>query len=161
MGLVGAGETLSRLYLGHTTADQVRLSANAQVESEQPQVLLPEADWHPKLRRALQDFARGLPVNFADVKIDLGSTTPFRAKVLQLTRKIAFGQTASYGELAARAGNPKAARAIGAVMATNRIPIIIPCHRVVASGGAIGGFTARDGINLKRRLLEMEGASVR
>jgi methylated-DNA-[protein]-cysteine S-methyltransferase len=79
--------------------------------------------------------------------------------VLQLARKIGYGRTVAYGELAARAGNSRAARAIGAVMASNPLPIIVPCHRVVASGGAIGGFSAPHGIELKKRLLEMEATA--
>ncbi len=118
-----------------------------------------ESDWNPKLRRKLQDFARGIPTDFSDVKLELGRTTPFRKRVIEATRKIRYGRTLAYGELAAKAGSPAAARAIGTVMATNRFPIIVPCHRVIASGGAIGGFSAPHGIELKRRLLDMEAAA--
>jgi methylated-DNA-[protein]-cysteine S-methyltransferase len=165
-GLVGAGETVTRLFLGHTSAEQVRSNALSQLQRDAagtspPELPLPEEDWHPKLRRAIQDFARGVPTDFADVKIDLGQATPFRQRVLRLARGIGYGRTVTYGELAARAGNRSAARAIGAVMASNPIPIIIPCHRVVASGGSLGGFSAPQGVDLKRRLLEMEAASAR
>jgi methylated-DNA-[protein]-cysteine S-methyltransferase len=160
-GLVGEGETVTRLFLGHTSAEQVRSNALSQFQVDHAGLPLPERDWSPKLRRAIEDFARGIPTSFAEVKVDLGPTTPFRQRVLRLTQQITYGETATYGELAARAGNRSAARAVGAVMASNRIPIIIPCHRVVASGGSLGGFSAPQGVDLKRRLLEMEAASVR
>jgi methylated-DNA-[protein]-cysteine S-methyltransferase len=160
-GLVGEGETVTRLFLGHTSVEQVRSNAVSQFQRDNPRLPLPEGDWHPKLRRAIQDFARGIPTDFADVKVDVEPATPFRKRVLRLAREIKYGETATYGELAARAGNRSAARAIGAVMASNRIPIIIPCHRVVASGGSLGGFSAPQGVDLKRRLLEMEAAAAR
>ena len=71
-------------------------------------------------------------------------------------RKIPYGKTLSYGQLAAKAGRPGAARAVGNHMAGNRTPIIVPCHRVLPSGGGLGGFSAAGGVALKRRLLEME-----
>jgi methylated-DNA-[protein]-cysteine S-methyltransferase len=70
------------------------------------------------------------------------------------------GRVRTYGELAAAAGSAGAARAVGSVMAKNRHPIIVPCHRVVGSAGSLGGFSARDGINMKRRMLELEGAPI-
>jgi len=66
----------------------------------------------------------------------------------------------TYGQLATRAGSPRSARAVGNVMASNRVPLIIPCHRVVAAGGALGGFSAPHGTRLKRRLLKLEGATI-
>jgi methylated-DNA-[protein]-cysteine S-methyltransferase len=160
-GLVGQGDTVQRLFLGHTSAEQVRSNAVSQFQRDNPGAPLPEEDWHPKLRRAIEDFARGIPTDFADVTVNLEPATPFRKRVLRVARAIKYGETATYGEVAARAGNRNAARAIGAVMASNRIPIIIPCHRVVASGGSLGGFSAPQGVDLKRRLLEMEAAATR
>ncbi len=72
-------------------------------------------------------------------------------------RQVGYGETVSYGELAERSGSPRAARAVGTVMATNRIPLILPCHRVLGSAGRIGGFSAPQGIDLKRRMLDLEG----
>lgn len=79
----------------------------------------------------------------------------FKHEVLQAVSKIPYGQVCTYGELAARLGNPKAVRAVGQALHANPIPIFIPCHRVVASGGRLGGFAA--GEKVKRRLLEWEG----
>jgi methylated-DNA-[protein]-cysteine S-methyltransferase len=155
-GLAGQGELVTRVFIGHASAEQVRSAAPRALAAG---VALPESDWNPQLRRKFQDFARGIPTDFSDVKLDLERGTPFRKRVLQATRKIGYGRTLAYGEVAAKAGKPGAARAVGAVMASNEIPIIIPCHRVIASSGSIGGFSAPHGIELKRRLLEMEAAA--
>ena len=68
------------------------------------------------------------------------------------------GETVSYAELAGRAGSPNAARAVGGVMAGNRVPLLVPCHRVVGAGGRLGGFSAPTGVELKKRLLALEAA---
>ncbi len=158
-GLLGRGDAVKRIFLGHLSAEQVRRAAADVLSTRGVEDPPTASDWNPKLRRAIQDFARGIPTNFAGVEIDLAEATPFRKRVLEQTRKIAYGQKLTYGELAARAGKPGAARAVGAVMASNPLPIVIPCHRVVASGGSLGGFSAPQGIELKRRLLEMEATS--
>jgi methylated-DNA-[protein]-cysteine S-methyltransferase len=99
-------------------------------------------------------------VDFDGCCIVFPRRTAFQTKVLDETRKIAFGETATYGELADRVGSPRAARAVGTVMASNRVPIIIPCHRVIASGGKLGGFSAPQGVDLKSRMLAFEAESV-
>lgn len=81
--------------------------------------------------------------------------SPFRRAVLQVAAEIPFGATWTYGEVAARAGSPGGARAVGGAMGANPLPVVIPCHRVVAAGGRIGGFTG--GVSLKRALLRHEG----
>lgn len=87
------------------------------------------------------------------VTIDLSGVPPFHRKVLAAARRIPYGRTVTYGELARRAGSPRAARAAGQAMAHNPVPLIVPCHRVVASGG-LGGFGG--GLALKRLLLALE-----
>jgi methylated-DNA-[protein]-cysteine S-methyltransferase len=96
--------------------------------------------------------------SFLDVRLDLADYSPFQSAVVQHCRRIPIGQTITYGELARRAGSPGAARAVGQVMACNRFPLIVPCHRVVGANGSLGGFSARNGLNMKRRLLRIEGA---
>ena len=86
--------------------------------------------------------------------LDLAGLPPFHEKVLAAARRISYGRTATYGELAARAGSPRAARAVGQAMAHNPVPLIIPCHRVLAAGGRLGGYGG--GLDLKRRLLGLE-----
>jgi len=92
--------------------------------------------------------------------VDLEGLTAFTRRVLTCLRQIPPGQVISYGALAARAGSPKAARAVGAVMARNPVPIILPCHRVIAADGSLGGFSGgrrEDALDLKSRLLRYEG----
>jgi methylated-DNA-[protein]-cysteine S-methyltransferase len=105
----------------------------------------------------LQAFAAGADDEFLDVPLDLAEHTAFQRRVIHYCRRIGPGKVLTYGELAAKAGSPGAARAVGHVMATNRWPLIVPCHRVVGAGGGLGGYSAPDGLAIKRRLLEREG----
>jgi methylated-DNA-[protein]-cysteine S-methyltransferase len=107
------------------------------------------------LPERLRCYARGESVAFPDA-LDLSAATPFQRAVWLATREIPYGQTRSYGWLAVRAGRPRAARAVGQAMAANPWPIIVPCHRVVASNGRLGGYGG--GLDVKERLLRMEGA---
>ena len=93
--------------------------------------------------------------------LDLGDIDGFRRTVLEtLVREVGWGETVSYGELAEMAGRPRAARAVGTAMRSNPLPFVIPCHRVVAAGGRIGGYGGgRNAVALKRRLLEREGVT--
>jgi methylated-DNA-[protein]-cysteine S-methyltransferase len=93
--------------------------------------------------------------SFDDVEIDLDGHTPFQAALIEALRSVPYGETVSYGELAALAGSPNAARAAGTFCAGNRFPLVIPCHRVVAADG-IGGYGSL-GVDYKRRLLALEG----
>ncbi len=104
------------------------------------------------LERALTAYFSGRPVNFA-IPLSLGALTPFQIQVLEQCRLIPHGEVRTYGWLAARVGRPGAARAVGQVMARNPLPLLIPCHRVVATGG-LGGFGG--GPALKARLLNLE-----
>jgi methylated-DNA-[protein]-cysteine S-methyltransferase len=113
-------------------------------------------NWTANLIDRLTRFAEGEPVDFAAFNLALGHLTPFASKVVAACRRIPWGQTRSYGELAAECGSAGAARAVGSVMAKNRFPLIVPCHRVLAAGGEIGGYSAPEGLTMKRRLLQME-----
>ena len=94
-----------------------------------------------------------------DLPLDISSLTAFRQRALRETLKIPYGQTATYGEIARRIGSPRAARAVGRAMAANPIPLVIPCHRVLAADGALTGYSGgRDGLAIKSRLLELEAA---
>ena len=104
----------------------------------------------------LQQFAAGELVDLSKIPISLSHLTPFQRQVVKACRAIKRGDSRSYGEVAAAAGSPGAARAVGQVMRTNRTPLIVPCHRVVAAGGKLGGFSAPQGLAMKRRLLELE-----
>lgn len=101
----------------------------------------------------LQRYFEGEAVLFPD-KLDLSNTTVFERAVWAAARTIPYGETRSYAWLAERIGKPHAFRAVGQAMSRNRFPVIVPCHRVTASDGSLGGF--RGGLDLKRRFLELE-----
>lgn len=106
-------------------------------------------------RRELDEYFHGRRTEF-DLPIDLSLVRgAFGRRVLQETNRIPFGGAASYGEIAARAGSPRAVRAAGNALGANPIPIVIPCHRVLRTGGALGGYTG--GLDKKRYLLALEG----
>jgi methylated-DNA-[protein]-cysteine S-methyltransferase len=107
--------------------------------------------------REIQEYLAGRRREFT-VQVDLTGLPPFHQKVLRALCRVPCGSTVTYGELAAQVGSPRAARAVGQVMARNPVPVVVPCHRVVASGGGLGGFGG--GPDLKRRLLALEGAAV-
>jgi methylated-DNA-[protein]-cysteine S-methyltransferase len=95
--------------------------------------------------------------DFGDLELDLEGSTPFQRALAEALRSISYGETVTYGELAALAGSPNAPRAAGTFCAGNRFSLVIPCHRVVAAEG-IGGFGSL-GVDYKRRLLELEGVT--
>lgn len=111
--------------------------------------------WLPKLVAALHDFAAGEEIDFTRFPIQLAPKTPFQQRVIDACRAIPRGETRTYGQLAAKARAPGAARAVGQVMARNCLPLLIPCHRVVGSNG-LHGFSAPGGLATKQRLLELE-----
>ncbi|HEY5315959.1 MAG TPA: methylated-DNA--[protein]-cysteine S-methyltransferase [Pirellulales bacterium] len=118
--------------------------------------MLGEVQTTGPLVRRLQAFARGRYDDFRDVPLDLGRQTAFQQRVVAACRSILPGQTRSYGELAAAAGAPRAARAVGSVMAANRLALLVPCHRVLRAGGQLGGYSLGSGLPLKRQLLDLE-----
>lgn len=105
----------------------------------------------------LECYFNHTPINFAHLPVDLHGRTGFQQQTLRLAMQIPYGQIVSYGCLAKLAGYPGAARAVGGAMAANPIPIIIPCHRVVATSGALTGYSGPGGIAMKKILLTLEG----
>jgi methylated-DNA-[protein]-cysteine S-methyltransferase len=108
--------------------------------------------------QAILRYFGGEIIDFSDYEVDLSELTQFQREVLEEVRKIPYGETVTYRELACRVGRERAARAVGSAVAKNPYPIIIPCHRVVSSSG-IGGFcgeTCGEKVGLKRQMLEME-----
>jgi len=91
------------------------------------------------------------------VKLDMQGVSPFHRRVYEEARTIPPGKTLSYGDIAARLGARNAARAVGQALGRNPFAIVVPCHRVLAAGGKIGGFSAQGGIDTKRRMLALEG----
>lgn len=110
----------------------------------------------PVLMEEIERYFRGEKVSFS-IPVDWTGYTPFQRRVLEITRAIPYGEVSSYGRIAALAGSPKSARAVGGVMRANRTPLIVPCHRVIASSGSLGGFTG--GLAMKKYLLSLENAA--
>jgi methylated-DNA-[protein]-cysteine S-methyltransferase len=111
-----------------------------------------------EVRRELDEYFEGRRRGF-DVAIDLSLVrTPFSKRLLQATARIPFGETRTYRDMATAAGNPLAVRAAGNALGHNPIPIVVPCHRVLRSGGAIGGYTG--GLDRKVKLLATEGIEI-
>ena len=106
-------------------------------------------------RRELDEYFQGGRKSF-DLTVDLRALPPFTVSVLEELARIPYGETTTYGELARRVGHPRAARAVGTVMHHNRIPIVLPCHRVVGATGDLTGYAG--GLDIKQALLELEGA---
>ena len=108
-----------------------------------------------KAGKLLQDYFAGKAVSFAKIPVDWSGTTAFEKKILRRLAKLPPGKIETYSGLAKLAGSPGAARGVGGVMRKNRLPIMIPCHRVLHTGGGLGGYSG--GLAWKKRLLKLEG----
>ncbi len=104
----------------------------------------------------IKEYFRGKKVDFSDCPLNLEAYTNFQKKILQTVKKIPYGETRSYKEVAEAAGYPRAYRAVGNIMRNNPLPLIIPCHRVIKSDGSLGGFSARGGLTLKKKMIDWE-----
>ena len=136
---------LKRLTLPQTTATEAR------------KLLGTEATGNPDLIKdtasRLTKYLSGKKIPFPEI-LDLSEATPFQRRVWEITRQIPYGETQSYKWVASRLGKENAARAVGQALGRNPIPIIIPCHRVLASNGSLGGYSG--GLEMKRFLLKLE-----
>lgn len=139
--------------------------ANARMTRARLRQRFPEAGEAPPnalARRAIEGIAlalRGGRAGLADLPLDMSLVPPFHRRVYEAARQIEPGTVTTYGALAALAGAPGAARAVGQALARNPFAFIVPCHRVVAANGKMGGFSANGGTATKRRLLAIEGRS--
>jgi methylated-DNA-[protein]-cysteine S-methyltransferase len=120
-----------------------------------------EAPPPPPVQRAIEGMVAlldGEAVDLAAVALDMAGVPPFDRRVYEVARTILPGATLAYGDIAARLGAPGEARAVGQALGRNPFPLVVPCHRVLAAGGRIGGFSANGGIATKLRLLSIERA---
>lgn len=123
-----------------------------------------EAAAPPDVERAIADIGallRGEPTDLRGLALDMAGVPAFRRRVYDAARTIPPGTTLSYGDLAERLGAPGAARAVGQALGRNPFAIVVPCHRVLAAGGKLGGFSANGGVTTKLRLLSIESGSSR
>ncbi len=165
MAIAWREDALEGIVFGHASRRNAGIALARSLRMLQPhgrlagEGLLSDAPhWVKEFVDDLQRFAEGESVDFSDVPLALDHLTPFAYRVVAACRRIRWGQTRTYGDLANECGAPGAARAVGTVMAKNRFPLVVPCHRVLAAGGALGGYSAPDGLSMKRRLLAMEQA---
>ena len=155
-GLAWSERGLTRVVLPEPTEAATR----ARLKRGQGEI--GEAEPPPAVARAIADISALLEsgrANLGGIDLDMEGIAPDEQAILAAARRIPAGSTLTYGELAAAAGQPGAAREAGQAMARNRFPIVVPCHRVLASGGGFGGFSAPGGVESKARLLNIERAA--
>jgi methylated-DNA-[protein]-cysteine S-methyltransferase len=146
---------IARFHLPTSTAEATERSMRRRLAGAEPGT--PPAAVMAVIDAAQRYFA-GEKVDFSNVPLDLGGQDEFFRKIYGAARRVGWGQTTTYGSLAKELGaGPEAARDVGQAMARNPVPLIIPCHRVLAAGGKLGGFSAPGGSATKQRMLEMEG----
>lgn len=154
LGILGSATGLLRITLPHPSAQEIRQLLGDKINY---------ASWSPHLFQDLIErlklYFGGHKVGFPD-ELDLSGATAFQREVWEITRLIPYGETRSYTWVAGQIKKPRAVRAVGQALGRNPLPIIVPCHRVLASNGRLGGYTG--GIETKRHLLHLEGsASIR
>ena len=110
----------------------------------------------PSVEAMVCDYFNGKRISFDHVAVSRNGSSQFEGRVYQALRKIPYGSVLSYSQLAAKAGSQNAARAAGTAMSKNRLPLLIPCHRVIKADGTIGKFTADGGTTLKKKMLLLE-----
>jgi methylated-DNA-[protein]-cysteine S-methyltransferase len=108
--------------------------------------------------RKIEALLCGMPADLSDIVLDLAGVPAFHQRVYALARRMAPGETMTYGDMAQRLGDPGAARAVGQALGHNPFAPVVPCHRILAAKGGAGGFSAAGGTRTKLRLLEIEGA---
>ena len=153
LGICGIAWTeagVSRVCLPEATAERTRAGLPGD-----------PGDPPPRIQAVIDGVVRllaGAPEFFDDPPLDLTGVPAFQRRVYQVTATIRPGETMSYGQVAARLGQPGAARAVGRALGDNPVPIVVPCHRVLAADGKLHGFSAPGGLATKRRMLQIEGA---
>ena len=153
-GIAWSAGGLTRVQLPEVdaAATRARLEKGGAVEGEPPVTLA----W---VLAALRAYFDGTETDFSSLAVVLpADTSDERRRIYDAARSLRWGETATYGEVARRAGIPRGAQAVGQAMAANPLPIVIPCHRVLAAGDRLGGFSAYGGVLTKEKLLVLEKA---
>ena len=147
------GITRFQLPTGNAAATErllLRRMSNAEAAKPTPEIA--------GVIEAVRRYFEGSAADFSDLNLDLEGQDDFFKRIYALARRLSWGQTTTYGALAKEIdADPRLARDVGQAMAKNPIPLIIPCHRVLAAGGKVGGFSAPGGAASKVRMLELEG----
>ena len=149
---VVVGVQLPERDTARTRAELLRYHPDA-VESDPPQAI-------GRVISRIQALLSGGHDDLSDVEVDLSGLASFQRQVYEFVRTIPPGQAMTYRQVAEAVGAPGGAQAVGQAMGNNPVPIVVPCHRVVAAGGRLGGFSAPGGATTKRRMLVIEGADL-
>lgn len=154
-GIAWNGTGITRFQLPTRSAEAAERTLLRRAPGAKPGMPTPQV---AEAIAAVKRYFEGEETDFSDVKLDLGDLDPFFERVYEAARRVGWGHTTTYGTLAKELGaGPEAARDVGQAMARNPAALIIPCHRVLAAGGKVGGFSAPGGSAAKKRLLALEG----
>jgi methylated-DNA-[protein]-cysteine S-methyltransferase len=157
-GIAWSGAGITRFQLPTKSAEAAQRALLRRVPGATPGEPPPEVT---AVVAGAKRYFDGERTHFSDVTLDLDGQGAFYKQIYAAARQVEWGRTTTYGALAKQLGTgPETARDVGDAMAKNPVPLIIPCHRVLAAGGKIGGFSAPGGEAAKRRMLALEGASV-
>jgi methylated-DNA-[protein]-cysteine S-methyltransferase len=157
-GIAWTGAAITRFQLPTDSADATEGAMRRRLAGAAPGTPPPEV---AKIIAAAQRYFAGETVDFSAVALDLDGQKEFSRRIYAALRRVGWGQTTTYGALAKEIGaGPEAARDVGEAMARNPVPLIVPCHRVLAAGGKLGGFSAPGGTATKLRMLALEGVRV-
>jgi methylated-DNA-[protein]-cysteine S-methyltransferase len=155
-GIAWSGQGLIGAHLPERDREIVRRSfARRCPEAVEAEPTPEMADVTERIRALM----RGEKADLSEAPLDIARVPEFNAKVYEITRKIPAGETLTYGQIAVQLGDRLLAKDVGAALGKNPWPIVVPCHRVTAAGGKLGGFSARGGAATKLKLLEIEGAT--
>jgi methylated-DNA-[protein]-cysteine S-methyltransferase len=149
---------ITRFQLPTQSRDKTERALLRRVPDARPGTLPPQV---AEAVDAVTRYFEGEETDFSDVTLDLGDQEAFFKQIYAAAREVGWGHTTTYGALAKKLGaGPEAARDVGQAMARNPVALIIPCHRVLAAGGKVGGFSAPGGATAKIRMLKLEGVQV-
>lgn len=157
-GIAWTSEGIIRFQLPTRTPDASERMMLRRLPDAEKAVATPEI---AEAIDAAKRYFAGEAVDFSSIRLDLGDQEVFFKQIYDALRQVGWGHTTTYGTLAKELGaGPEAARDVGQAMAKNPVPLIIPCHRVLAAGGKVGGFSAPGGATSKVRMLELEGVRI-
>jgi methylated-DNA-[protein]-cysteine S-methyltransferase len=149
---------ITRFVLPSQTAEATEHNLRRRIGNAEPGT--PTAEVMAAVTAARRYF-EGEKIDFSDLPLDLGGQSDFFKQIYAAARRVSWGSTTTYGSLAKEIGaGPETARGVGQAMARNPVPLIIPCHRVLAAGGKLGGFSAPGGTTTKQHMLKLEGISL-
>ena len=152
-GFVAGQEGLKILVLPEERKEDVLVKIKKELKCNN---LIEEKEGWENLIKDIKKYFIGNKVDFSNWQLDLNEYTDFQRSILQTVKKIPYGKIQTYKKVAETANYPKAYRAVGNTMRNNPIPLIIPCHRVIKSDGTLGGFSGKEGIALKKRMIDLE-----